>query len=54
MYMRPGNPWELKGCRQKHGELVWDYIQHFSQKCHELPKICDADVISVFWSGTTY
>jgi hypothetical protein len=54
MYMRPGNPWDLKGCRQKQGESVWDYIQHFSQKCHELPKICDADVISVFWSGTTY
>jgi hypothetical protein len=52
--MRPGNPWDLKGCRQKQGESVWDYIQHFSQKCHELPKICDADVISVFWSGTTY
>jgi hypothetical protein len=25
----------------------------FAQKCHELSKICDADVILVFWSGMT-
>jgi hypothetical protein len=29
------------------------YIRCFSQKCHELPKICDVDVTSAFWSGTT-
>jgi hypothetical protein len=52
-YMRPGNPWELKGCWQKSGESLLDYIQWFSRKCHELPKICDADVIWTFWSGTS-
>jgi hypothetical protein len=29
-----------------------DYIRCFSQKCHELPKIYDVDVISAFWSDT--
>jgi hypothetical protein len=30
---------------------MWDYIRRFSRKCHELPKIYDINVISVFWSG---
>jgi hypothetical protein len=47
-YVRPGNPWDLKGYWQKQGESLWDYIQRFSQKCHELPKIYDIDVISAF------
>jgi hypothetical protein len=50
-YVQSGNPWNLKGCRQKQGESLRDYIWRFSQKFHELPKICDADVISAFWSG---
>jgi hypothetical protein len=25
-YIRPGNPWDLKGHRQKQGESMWDYI----------------------------
>jgi hypothetical protein len=54
IYVRPGNPWDLKGCRQKQGESLWDYIWRFFLKCHELPKICDADVISAFWSGMNY
>jgi hypothetical protein len=52
--VRPGNPWDLKGCQQKQGESLRDYIWCFSQKCHELPKICDANIISVFWSGMNY
>jgi hypothetical protein len=39
---------------EKAGESLQDYIRHFSQKCHELPKICDVDLISAFWSGMTY
>jgi hypothetical protein len=26
MYVRPSNPWDLKGCRQKSGESLRDYI----------------------------
>jgi hypothetical protein len=48
-YVQPNNPCDLKGCQQKQGESLWDYICHFSQKCHELPKICNDDVISSFW-----
>jgi hypothetical protein len=33
---------------------MWGYIWYFSRKCHELLKICDADVISAFWSVTNY
>jgi hypothetical protein len=28
------------------------YIQRFSQKCDKLTKICDANVVSTFWSDT--
>jgi hypothetical protein len=31
---------------------LWDYTLRFSRNCHELPKICAADVILAFWSGT--
>jgi hypothetical protein len=51
--MRLGNPWDLKGYRQKHGEPLRDYIRCFSQKYHELPGVADADFISTFWYGTT-
>jgi hypothetical protein len=54
MYMWPGNPWDLKGCWQKQCESMRDYIRRFDRKCHLLPKMCDADIISVFWSGTNY
>jgi hypothetical protein len=47
-YVCPGNPWDLKGCRQKQGEPLRDYIQRFSQKCHKLPSVADADVVSTF------
>jgi hypothetical protein len=30
-----------------------DYILRFSWKCHELPKVGNADVTSTFWSGTS-
>jgi hypothetical protein len=49
-----GNPWDLKGCRQKLSESLQDYVRRFSRKCHKLPKIYDVDIISTFWSGTIY
>jgi hypothetical protein len=49
-YVQPGDPWDLKGCQQKSGKSLWDYIWWFSRKCHKLFKICNADAISVFWS----
>jgi hypothetical protein len=52
-YVRPGNPWDLKGCRQDLGESLRDYVWHFSGKCHELPSLADADIISAFWDGMT-
>jgi hypothetical protein len=44
----------LKGCREKQGESLQDYIRLFSRKCHKLPKIYDTDVISTFWCSTNY
>jgi hypothetical protein len=45
-YVRPGNPWKLKSCRQKSGESLHDYIRCFSQKCHELPSVADIGISS--------
>ena len=53
MYKRPGNPWDLKNCRQKVGETLRGYIRRFSWQCNELPNVADADVIGAFLSGTT-
>jgi hypothetical protein len=52
-YVRPGNPWDIRGYRQKQGEPLRDYIRRFSQTCHTLPSVVDVDVVSVFWDGTT-
>ena len=54
MYVRPGNSWDLKSCQQEPNESLWDYIHRFSKQCKSLPNVVDADVISVFLSGTTY
>jgi hypothetical protein len=43
----------LKVCWQKQGESLWNYIRRFSWKYHKLAKICDADIISAFWSSTS-
>jgi hypothetical protein len=51
--VHPGNTWDLKGCRQKSGESLRDYNWQFSQKCHELLNVADANVISTFWGITT-
>jgi hypothetical protein len=53
MYVRPGNSWDLRSCRQQPGESLREYIRRFSKQCTELPNITDSDVIGAFLSGTT-
>jgi hypothetical protein len=52
-YMRPDNSWDLRSCKQKPGESLRDYIQHFSKQRTELPNITDSDVIMAFLSSIT-
>jgi hypothetical protein len=52
-YVRLGNPWDLKSCRQKPDETLHEYIRCFSWQCIELPNTIDADVIIAFLAGTT-
>ena len=52
-YVRPGNSWDLKGCRQKPDESLRDFIQRFSKKCTELPRVGDSEIVQAFLSGTS-
>lgn len=52
-YTRPGNPWDLRNCRQNPGETLREYIRCFSRQCNGLPDVGDAEVIGAFLSGTT-
>jgi hypothetical protein len=52
-YMRPGNSWDLRSCRQQPGESLRDYIRRFSKQRTELPNITDSDVIGALLTGTT-
>lgn len=52
-YKHLGNPWDLKNCRQKLGEILREYIRRFSKQGNVLPNVTDADIIRVFLSGTT-
>jgi hypothetical protein len=52
-YVRPGNSWDLRSCRQQPGESLREYIQRFSKQCTELPNITESDVIGAFLAGTT-
>jgi hypothetical protein len=52
-YVRPGNSWDLRSCRQQSGESLREYIRWFSKQCTELPNITDSDVIGAFLTGTT-
>jgi hypothetical protein len=52
-YVRPGNSWDLRSCRQQPGESLRDYIRRFSKQHTELPNITDSDVIGAFLAGTT-
>jgi hypothetical protein len=53
-YVRPGNSWDLRSCRQQPGESLREYIRWFSKQRTELPNITDSDVIGAFLIGTTY
>jgi hypothetical protein len=52
-YVRPGNSWDLRSCRQQPGESLREYIRRFSKQRTELPNITDSDVIEAFLTGTT-
>jgi hypothetical protein len=52
-YVRPGNSWDLRSCRQQPGESLRDYIRRFSKQRAELANITDSDVIGAFLAGTT-
>jgi hypothetical protein len=52
-YVRPGNSWDLRSCRQQPGESSREYIRRFSKQRTELPNITDSNVIGAFLAGTT-
>jgi hypothetical protein len=52
-YVRPGNSWDLRSCRQQPGESLREYIRRFSKQRTELPNITDSDVIGAFLADTT-
>jgi hypothetical protein len=52
-YVRLGNSWDLRSCRQQPGESLREYIRRFSNQRTELPNITDSDVIGAFLAGTT-
>jgi hypothetical protein len=52
-YVRPGNSWDLRSCRQQPRESLRDYIRRFSKQRTELPNVTDSDVIGAFLAGTT-
>jgi hypothetical protein len=52
-YVRPGNSWDLRSCRQQPGESLREYIRRFSKQRTELPNITNSDVIGAFLAGTT-
>jgi hypothetical protein len=52
-YVRPGNSWDLRSCRQHPGESLRDYIRQFSKQRTELPNVTDSDVIDAFLASTT-
>jgi hypothetical protein len=52
-YVRPGNSWDLRSCRQQPGESLREYIRWFSNQRTELPNITNLDVIGAFLAGTT-
>ena len=52
-YARPSSTWDLRGCTQKDGESLRNYIQRFSRLCNNLSDTSDAEIIGAFTFGTT-
>jgi hypothetical protein len=52
-YMRPGNSWDLKSCKQEPGEYLRDYIWRFSKLCNSLPDVC-WQLISMIFTANFY
>ncbi|KAF8705709.1 hypothetical protein HU200_030904 [Digitaria exilis] len=52
-YVHPRNMWDLRGCNQKPGESLRDFIRRFSKRCTELPNITDHQIIHSFLENTT-
>ena len=52
-YVRPGNSWDLKSCRQKPDQSLRDFIRCFSKQRIELPSVSDSEVVQDFLSGTS-
>jgi hypothetical protein len=52
MYVHPGNPWDLKSCKQEPDESLRDYIRR-SRQCNSLPNVVDADIVGAFLTVIT-
>jgi hypothetical protein len=52
-YVRHGNSWDLRSCRQQPEESLREYIRRFLKQRTELPNITDSDIIGAFLAGTT-
>jgi hypothetical protein len=52
-YVRPGNSWDLRSCRQKQDESLHKYIRRFSKQRTEFPNVTDSDVIGEFLARTS-
>jgi hypothetical protein len=52
-YVRHGNSWDVRSCRQQPGESLREYIRWFSKQRTELPNVTNSDVIGAFLAGTT-
>jgi hypothetical protein len=44
---------DIRACTQKPGESLQDFIQHFSQRCTELPSVAQSEIVHAFLEGTT-
>jgi hypothetical protein len=51
--VRPGNSWDLRGCTQKPGESLRDFIWRFSKRFTELPSVAQFEIVHTFLEGTT-
>jgi hypothetical protein len=51
--VRPRNSWDLRGCTQKPGESLRDFVRRFSKRCTELPSVAQSEIVHAFFEGTT-